>query len=137
MARLSLSKATLNLFIAIILINTLLNISPLTSQTKEIEASDNNRDVNEARSSNGTEQTQNLNILNTNLDVLYLVPQNLDDIFLLNEKDTFGENYVKGWILPSDEKITLSLYLYYEGLDERRLNLFFNQGNFYNYLFKI
>lgn len=136
MARLSFFRATLNLFIAIILINTLLNISPLTSQTKEIEASDNNGDVDRARSSNGTEQTQNLNILNTNLDVLYLVPQNLDDIFLLNEKDTFGENYVKGWILPSEEKITLSLYLYYEGLDERRLNLFFNQGNFYNYLFK-
>ena len=85
--------------------------------------------VDSSTVANQTRAAENLNILNTNLDVLYLVPKDLDDIFTLNEKNTFGNDYTKGWILPSEEKLSIFLYLYYEGLDERRMNLFVNQGN--------
>ncbi len=137
MARFSLSNASLNFIIAVVLINTLLNVTLLVAQ---IEPNSNSNDANENEPLHGngtTERALDLNILNTNLDVLYLVPHELDDIFTLNEKDTFGSNYEKGWILPSEERITINLYLYYEGLDERRLNLFFNQGKFFNnFVFK-
>jgi len=137
MARFSLSNANLNFIIAVVLINTLLNVTLLVAQI-EPDSNSNDANENEPMHSNGTtERALDLNILNTNLDVLYLVPHELDDIFTLNEKDTFGSNYEKGWILPSEERITINLYLYYEGLDERRLNLFFNQGKFFNnFVFK-
>jgi hypothetical protein len=63
------------------------------------------------------------------LDVLYMVPDDLDEVFNLNEKETFGNGYYRGWLLPSGQPLTLNLYLYYDGLDQRRLNLFFNPAN--------
>ena len=60
------------------------------------------------------------------LDVLYLTPSELDTgVFSLNEKKAIGNEYSKGWLLPSGEPLTLSLYLYYKGADERLMNLFF------------
>ena len=32
------------------------------------------------------------------LDVIYMVPGELDDVFNLNEKETFGNGYYKGWL---------------------------------------
>ena len=66
------------------------------------------------------------------LDVIYMVPGELDDVFNLNEKETFGNGYYKGWLLPSNKYLTLTLYLYYDGLDQRRLNLIFNQANLFD-----
>ena len=86
--------------------------------------------INDILPINQSYPIENLNLYDTNLDVLYLVPKDLDDVFTLNEKNTFGNDYTKGWILPSDEKLSIYLYLFYEGLDERRMNLFINQGNF-------
>ena len=62
----------------------------------------------------------------TSLRVIYLTPQDEDSIYNLNEKSTFGNNYVNGWILPSSQKLTLNLYLYYDGLDIQRLTSIFS-----------
>ena len=58
------------------------------------------------------------------LDVIYMVPEEIDGIFNLNEKKMFGGGYNKGWILPADVDITINLYLYYDGNDQRRMNSF-------------
>ena len=63
------------------------------------------------------------------LDVLYLVPENLDNVYTLNEKPMFGNGITNGWLLPAEVAITLNLYLYYDGTDERRLNTFFHSTN--------
>jgi len=54
------------------------------------------------------------------LDVLYMVPDELDVVYNLNEKDMLGNGVTNGWILPADEPITLNLYLYYDGTDEKK-----------------
>lgn len=59
------------------------------------------------------------------LDVLYMVPEKVDDILTLNEAETFGGSFKKGWILPSVEPITLNLYLYYDGKNQEKLDTFF------------
>lgn len=63
------------------------------------------------------------------LDVLYLVPEDLDNVYTLNEKPMFGNGITNGWLLPAEVAITLNLYLYYDGTDERRLNTFFHSTN--------
>lgn len=57
-------------------------------------------------------------------DLLYITPENLDSVLSLNQKHTFGSGYDQGWILPQDEKITLNLYLYYNGIDESKVMQF-------------
>lgn len=59
------------------------------------------------------------------LDVLYMVPEEIDDILNLNEKNTFGGSYTKGWILPAMVPINLNLYLYYDGNNQQRMDSFF------------
>lgn len=59
------------------------------------------------------------------LDVLYMVPDKVDDILILNEPETFGGGFKQGWILPSEEKTTLNLYLYYDGNNQQKLDAFF------------
>ena len=63
------------------------------------------------------------------LDVLYIVPNDLDTVYTLNEKAMLGNSFTNGWILPSEIPLTLNLYLYYDGIDERRLNSFFHSSN--------
>lgn len=66
------------------------------------------------------------NVNYATIDVLYMIPDSIDaDIFTLNEPETFGDNYKKGWVLPSFERVTLNLYLYYDGKDEKSLDTFF------------
>lgn len=59
------------------------------------------------------------------LDVLYMVPDQIDDILTLNEPNTFGGGFAEGWILPSEEPVTLNLYLYYDGKNQDKLDTFF------------
>ena len=79
-------------------------------------------------STNQNEIMRNYNIHMSTLDVLYLTPKLNDDIYTLNEKNTFGNEHSKGWILPSEKPINIYIYLYYEGSDERKLFPFLNLG---------
>ena len=65
----------------------------------------------------------------TSLRVIYLTPQDEDTIYNLNEKSTFGNDYINGWILPSTQKLTLNLYLYYDGVDVQSLIQIYNLYN--------
>ena len=60
------------------------------------------------------------------LSVVYLAPDDLDQELSLNEKKTFGGGFNNGWILPAEQKMNLTLYLYYDGSEEARFNPFFN-----------
>lgn len=59
------------------------------------------------------------------LDVLYMVPEEADDILTMNEKAMFGGSYKQGWILPASEPTTLNLYMYYDGKNQQGLDSFF------------
>jgi hypothetical protein len=51
------------------------------------------------------------------LNLLYLEPADLEsDVFTLNEKNILGTKYKQGWIFPSDEEVSLNIYLYYDSL---------------------
>lgn len=60
------------------------------------------------------------------LRIIYMVPQDEDQIYNINEKSTFGDKYISGWILPSSEKLTLNFYLYYDGLEVESLMRIYN-----------
>lgn len=72
--------------------------------------------------------TSGFSLIKSTLGVLYLEPEILDDVLTLNEKHTIGNEYNKGWILPSDEPLSLYLYLYYDGLDETKMRPFLKPG---------
>jgi metal transporter CNNM len=67
--------------------------------------------------------------LSSSLQIVYMVPQDEDSIYNLNEKATFGNDYTNGWILPSNEKLSLNLFLYYDGNEIHRLNSIYNLHN--------
>jgi hypothetical protein len=65
------------------------------------------------------------------LNVLHIEPGNLNsDVHTLNEKSTLGNHYKKGWILPSMQPLTLTLYLYYDTADESKIRPFIKSGVF-------
>jgi metal transporter CNNM len=70
----------------------------------------------------------------TSLRVIYLTPQDDNTIFNLNEKSTFGNDYANGWILPTTQKLTLNLYLYYDGIDVQSLIQIYNRINTSTYI---
>ncbi len=60
------------------------------------------------------------------LDVLYIIPEKVDDVLSLNEVNTFGGGFKNGWILPSDVPLNLNLYIYYDGKNEQKIDEFFD-----------
>ena len=60
----------------------------------------------------------------SSLEVLYLVPEEQDTVYALNENTMLG--ITNGWILPADTSLSLNLYLYFDDVDESRLNIFFH-----------
>lgn len=75
-----------------------------------------------------------LNVTTTNLvkstfDILYITPENQDEVLSLNQKHTIGGGYDQGWILPQGEQITLNLYIYYDGIDESKVMQFFSKDS--------
>lgn len=80
-------------------------------------------------SSNLHRTNQNLTISQTSyknigssLYVVYLIPTDDNHIYTLNEKNTLGSGYKKGWILPSQTRFSLNLTLYYDGPNEKAIS---------------
>ncbi|CAF0719182.1 unnamed protein product [Brachionus calyciflorus] len=71
----------------------------------------------------------NENLIKNTFDILYLIPDNQDDVLELNQKHTIGDKYDTGWILPSEEPVTLNFYLYYEGNDEGKVKQFLRNNS--------
>lgn len=74
---------------------------------------------------NGSQSFEETSRPVSTLDVLYIIPDELDTVYNLNEKAMLGNGFTNGWILPSETALTLNFYLYYDGIDERRLTSFF------------
>ncbi|CAF0950668.1 unnamed protein product, partial [Brachionus calyciflorus] len=66
---------------------------------------------------------------NNNFYLLYLIPRSQNDVYSLNEKQTFGNNYKKGWVLPSNEELSLDFYIYYNGNHKKIQNFVNNSEN--------
>jgi hypothetical protein len=78
-----------------------------------------------AHASKSTASQADFSNVPSTLNVLYIEPGNLNsDVHVLNEKSTLGNHYKKGWILPSGQELTLTLYLYYDSPDESKIRPF-------------
>lgn len=120
---------TLMLCVAATLPNGLTAASDLQHDSENNQSNTSSSSIS-SNSNSITDQQINQRILSAStLDVLYLVPEEEDSVYNLNEKDMLGNGVTNGWILPADEPITLNLYLYYDGTDEKKLNVYFHSSN--------
>ena len=84
-----------------------------------------------AKASKATKQSTDYSNAPSTLNVLYIEPSTVNsDVHTLNEKSTLGSHVKKGWILPSSEPLTLTLFLYYDSADETRIRPFIKSAVF-------
>jgi hypothetical protein len=87
--------------------------------------------IKSPHASKATKQTTDYSNAPSTLNVLYIEPSTAStDVHTLNEKSTLSNSYKKGWILPSSQLLTLTLYLYYDTADESRIRPFIKNGVF-------